>query len=418
MEGDAAQAAPCRSNPKALLMSEHGGAGPDVRDPIRSIAIISSIAFSLANFRGPLIEALVAAGVRVYALAPDHDDRTRDAMRRLGAEPVDISLDRTGMHPARDALDAIRLVGILRRLKPDATFAYFIKPVIYGSLAAKRAGVGRRYALVAGLGYVFTQDGRGDTLKRRLLRAAASALYRAALRVCDLVYFNNDEDIAQFVGAGLVARERVRRIAGTGVDLERLPAAPPVTSPPTFLLMARLLREKGIGEYVAAARIVRARHPDSRFLLLGGLDPNPGGFALEEVAGWAAEGVVEWAGHVDDVRPWIARSSVYVLPSYREGKPRSTQEAMAMGRPVVTTDAPGCRDTVEEGVNGFLVPVRNVRRLAEAMLRFVDEPGLIARMGAESRRIAEERFDVREINRIILGDLGIPAPAPGAPAAD
>ncbi|MEA3015147.1 MAG: hypothetical protein QOD42_3692 [Sphingomonadales bacterium] len=394
-------------------MSERGGANAESRDPIGSIAIITSIAFSLANFRGPLIEALVAAGLRVYALAPDHDEGTRAAVRALGAEPVDISLERTGMRPLRDARDAFRLAGTLRRLNPDATFAYFIKPVIYGSLAAKRAGVRRRYALVAGLGYVFTPGGGRETPKRRLLRAAVSRLYRRALRVCDLVYFQNEDDVAQFVGAGLVAPERVRRLAGTGVDLERLQAAPPVTSPPTFLLMARLLREKGIAEYVAAARIVRASHPEARFLLLGGFDPNPGGFTRAEVEGWAAEGAVEWAGHVDDVRPWIAQSSVYVLPSYREGKPRSTQEAMAMGRPIVTTDAPGCRDTVEEGVNGFLVPVRDVPRLAEAMLRFIGEPGLIAKMGAESRRLAEERFDVRRINATILADLGIAAPGTG-----
>lgn len=393
-------------------MSERGGANAESRDPIGSIAIITSIAFSLANFRGPLIESLVAAGIRVHALAPDHDESSRAAVRALGAEPVDISLERTGMRPLRDARDAIRLTRTLRRLKPDATFAYFIKPVIYGSLAARRAGVRRRYALVAGLGYVFTPDGSRDTLKRRLLRAAVSRLYRRALRVCDLVYFQNEDDVAQFVGAGLIAPGRVRRLAGTGVDLERLKAAPPVTGPPTFLLMARLLREKGIAEYVAAARIVRARCPQARFLLLGGFDPNPGGFTRAEVEGWAADGLVEWAGHVDDVRPWIAQSSVYVLPSYREGKPRSTQEAMAMGRPIVTTDAPGCRDTVEEGVNGFLVPVRDVPRLAEAMLRFIEEPGLIATMGAESRRIAEERFDVRKINATILADLGIAAPGP------
>ena len=352
-------------------MSERGGADSD--DPIRSIAIIANGAFSLVNFRGPLIEALVLAGVRVHALAPDHDDRSRVALRALGAEPVDISLDRAGLRPLRDLRDARRLAATLRRLKPDATFAYFIKPVIYGSLAAKRAGIGRRYALIAGLGYVFTGDGRPDTLKRRLLRTAVSALYRLALRACHLVYFQNDDDAAQFVGAGLVAPEKVRRLPGTGVDLERLPAAPPVTSPPTFLLMARLLREKGIAEYVAAARIVRARCPQARFLLLGGFDPNPGGFTRAEVDGWTADGIVEWAGHVDDVRPWIAQASVYVLPSYREGKPRSTQEAMAMGRPIVTTDAPGCRDTVEEGVNGFLVPVRR-ESARRAMLAIAETP--------------------------------------------
>jgi glycosyltransferase involved in cell wall biosynthesis len=173
------------------------------------------------------------------------------------------------------------------------------------------------------------------------------------------------------------------------------------------MLMARLLREKGIYEYVEAARAVRQQHPHARFLLLGGTDPNPGALTREEVAAWVAEGVVEWLGHVDNVRPWIASTSVYVLPSYREGKPRSTQEAMAMSRPVITTDAPGCRDTVIEGVNGFLVPVRDSAALADAMMRFIDQPELIPRMGRESRRIAEERFDVHRINRVMLVEMGI-----------
>jgi Glycosyltransferase len=177
----------------------------------------------------------------------------------------------------------------------------------------------------------------------------------------------------------------------------------PVTRPVTFLLAARLLREKGIVEYAEAARLVRSRHADARFILLGGLDTNPGGLRRDEIDAWVSEGVLEWPGHVPDVRPWLARASVYVLPSYyREGVPRSTQEAMAMARPVITTDAPGCRETVIDGRNGFLVPPRDPMSLAEAMERFVLDPELIVSMGEESRRIAEERFDVKRINRRMM----------------
>lgn len=381
---------------------------PGTGRAIQSLALISSFAFSIANFRGPLVEAMVAAGVRVYALAPDYDESTREAVRRLGAEPIDISLDRTGMRPVRDAIDWIRLTRLLRRLKPDATLSYFIKPVIYGSLAAKMAGVPNRYALVAGLGYAFTPDGSRETLKRKVLRSVASTLYAIAFRACRRVFFQNGDDIAELTGVGVIQPTKAFLLHGTGVDLERLSPAPHVEHPMTFLLMARLLREKGICEYAEAARTVLKTHPTARFLLLGGLDSNPGGLSRDEVAGWVAEGIIEWHGHVDDVRPWIAQSSVYVLPSYyREGKPRSTQEAMAMARPVITTDAPGCRDTVVEGVNGFLVPVRNSTALAEAMRRFVDDPALISRMGRESRGIAEERFDVHKINRIMLNEIGI-----------
>ena len=176
--------------------------------------------------------------------------------------------------------------------------------------------------------------------------------------------------------------------------------------PVTFLLAARLLREKGIVEYAEAARLVKARHSEVRFVLLGGLDPNPGGLSQAEVQAWAAEGLLEWPGHVA-VKPWLTKTSVFVLPSYREGVPRSTQEAMAMGRPVITTDAPGCRETVDEGVNGFLVPVRDVPALADAMLRFVQNPSLIESMGRESRRLAEMHFDVRKINAQLLKILEV-----------
>ena len=372
------------------------------------IALISNQAHSLLNFRAPLMRAMVARGVRVLALTPDYDDMSRAAVRALGAEPIDISLDRTSMRPARDLVDMFRLVRTLRRLKPDATFAYFIKPVIYGSLAARFAGVPRRYALVAGLGYVFTEDGAPPGWKRRLIQRIVSILYRAAFRTCDRVFFQNDEDAQHFIANGSLPPEKVVRVNGTGVDLAQYAPVPPVLRPVTFLLMARLLREKGICEYAMAARQVQAQHPDARFILLGGLDPNPGGLAQDEVEVWVREGILEWPGPVEDVRSWIAQASVYVLPSYyREGVPRSTQEAMAMGRPVITTDAVGCRETVVDGVNGFLVPVRDADALAAAMLRFIENPALIESMGRESRRLAEERFDVHKINEVMLEAMGI-----------
>lgn len=372
------------------------------KDPVRSIAIITSIAFSMANFRGPLIRRMISKGITVYALAPDYDEQTRAAVRALGAEPVDISLERTGLRPARDMADMVRLAGTLRRLRPDLVFGYFIKPVIYGTLAARLAGVRRRYALVAGLGYVFTPDGMRDGAKRRALRRIASILYRVAFRLCDRVFLQNGDDLAVLCAGGVLPRDKAVLISGSGVDLARFRPAPPVLAPVTFVLVARLLREKGIAEYVAAARRIRAEGEAARFLLLGDVDANPGGLRREEVERWVAEGVVEWPGQVPDVRTWLAQSSVFVLPSYREGKPRSTQEAMAMALPVVTTDAPGCRDTVEEGVNGFKVPVRDDRALEAAMRRFIDDPALIARMGQASRAMAKRLFDVHRINDAML----------------
>lgn len=361
----------------------------------------------MLNFRGPLIRDLVAAGVHVNALAPDYNDELRQSIQALGANPVDFQLTRTGMNPVRDGMDTLRLASLLRRLRPDVTLGYFVKPVIYGTLAAWLAGVSRRVAMIEGLGYVFTFSGDRQPWRRKLLKALVSSLYRFSLGRAHQVIFLNQDDLGEFVGASLVHEEKAVNLGGIGVDLSEWPVAPTHVQPVTFLLAARLLREKGIVEYAEAARLVKVRHPEVRFVLLGGLDPNPGGLSQAEVQAWVTEGLLEWPGHVV-VKPWLAQASVYVLPSYyREGLPRSTQEAMAMGRPVITTDAPGCRETVEEGVNGLLVPVRDVPALAEAMLRFVQNPSLIESMGRESRRLAEMHFDVRKINERLLGILGV-----------
>lgn len=371
-----------------------------------SCAIVTSQAFSMVNFRGPLIRDLVNAGVQVHALAPDYDDELRQKVFELGASPVDFCLTRTGMNPLSDGLDTLRLAGLLRRLRPDVTLGYFIKPVIYGTIAAWLAGVPRRVAMIEGLGYVFTVSGDRQTWRRKLLRTLVGELYRFALAKAQKVIFLNRDDLTEFIEANLVDEVKGINLGGIGVDLADWPLVPPINQPVTFLLAARLLREKGIVEYAEAARHVKAKYPDVRFILLGGLDPNPGGLPQSEVKSWVKEGLLEWPGHVA-VKPWLVQASVYVLPShYREGVPRSTQEAMAMGRAVITTDAPGCRETVKEGVNGFLVPVRDIPALARAMLQFVENPALISVMGRESRRLAEKSFDVHVVNARLLKILG------------
>ena len=378
----------------------------------KTIVLLSSSSLSLVVFRGEFMRKLAGRGLRVIALAPDFDPSGRERVRGLGAEPMDITLERTGLSPLRDLRDTVRLARLFRRLSPDAVVGYFIKPVIYGSIAATLARVPRRFALIAGLGYIFTDSGLRDNWRRKALRFAVSSLYRLALSLCDRVFFLNRDDRDSFLSAGRVAEDKVVLLPSEGIDLDRFSPAPPVTSPIRFLLIARLLREKGLFEFAEAARIVRERHPEAEFHLVGGADPNPGALSPDVVEGWVREGVLEWKGEIADVRPAIAMSSVYVLPSYREGKPISTQEAMAMARPIITTDVPGCRDTVEEGVNGFLVPVRDSRALAEAMIRFVEDPGLIAVMGAQSRRIAERNFDVAAINETIVAAIGLDRWAP------
>lgn len=376
--------------------------------PLRRLGLISNQAFSLVNFRGPLIRAWAERGVKVCALAPDFDAETRSAVRALGAEPVDYRLDRAGLSPVRDLADCAALVRCLRRLELDASFAYFIKPAIYGTLAARLAGIHRRFVMIEGAGYVFSDADDARSLRRRALRAGVVALYRAALSGAEQVFFLNRDDVDLFVANHMARPAQVLEIGGIGVELDRFSPAPLPDGPPVFLLAARLLAHKGVREYVEAARRMRVRHPELRFLLLGSPDLNPASVSEAELLRWHDEGLVEWQPHVTDVRPWLAQASVFVLPSwYREGVPRSIQEAMAMGRAVVTTDTPGCRDTVVPGESGLLVGRRSVDELVVALERFVAEPALAARLGAAARRRAEERYDVRRVNRVILSAMGL-----------
>jgi glycosyltransferase involved in cell wall biosynthesis len=371
---------------------------------MKTIAIISNQAFSIINFRGLLIKDIVGKNIKVYALAPDYDNEFRRQVLSLGAYPIDYQLARTGMNPVRDILDMFKLANLLRNLRPDVAVAYTIKPVIYGLLAAWIVRVPFRVAMIEGLGYIFTSSSYPWTRKRKWLRSVVSWLYRIALNRVHRAIFLNRDDINEFVDAGLVDISKVVYVRGIGIDLLEWVPVPIFKESITFLLAARLLREKGVIEYAEAARKVKALHPSTRFILLGALDVNPGGLSSIEVETWVKEGLLEWPGHVD-VKLWMAQASVFVLPSYREGLPRSTQEAMAMGLPIITTDAPGCRETVEQGRNGFMVPVRDIDALARAMLFFVRQPDSISPMGAASRCMAEEMFDVHKINSKILATI-------------
>lgn len=367
----------------------------------KRVALIGNQAFSMLNFRGPLIREMIVRGHEVFAFAPDFDEGGRSAIAALGAHPMDHGLQRTGMNPLRDAAGLWDLVGKLRAIRPDMALGYSIKPATYGVLAAWMAGVPKRFAMIEGLGHVFMEHPTG---RGRALRAAVALLYRTALGRADLTFFLNPDDRADFLRLRLVEAAKAKVIGGIGVDLAEWMPAAAVAEPMTFIFIGRLLREKGIADLIEAARLIKAAHPEARFLLLGDVDSNPSSVRREEVEEWVAEGLVTWPGQVD-VAPWIARSSVFVLPSYREGVPRSTQEAMAMARPVITTDVPGCRETVVEGRNGFLVPARDAKALASAMMKFVDTPELVTSMGAESRRLAEERFDAGKATAILADEM-------------
>ena len=369
------------------------------------IVIISALAQSLVNFRGPLLAALVSDGHEVVACAPGEDKDIRARLNELGVTYRAVNLDRTGLTPVKDLRALLGLSKLLKELRPDIVLSYNHKPIIYGSLAARLAGVPRKYSITTGLGFVFGED----TLKRRMLNALVSRLYRLALAENVAVFFQNPDDLAFFVRSKLVSYPtRAVLINGSGVDLDHFSEAPPYTQGPAFLLIARLIREKGIIEYVEAARTLKRRHPQAVFRLLGPFDDHPSCVKKPQLETWQREGVIEYLGEVKDVRPFIASASVFVLPSYYgEGTPRSTLEAMAMGRPIITTDTPGCRETVIGEENGFLVPTKDVTALVEAMEKFILRPDLIVPMGRQSRRIAAETYDVHNVNAIIMKTIGV-----------
>lgn len=365
---------------------------------MKRIVILGSYAPSLTNFRGPMLQAMSDAGHEVYACAPNASPEIIAALDSMGVHYEDVPLNRTGINPVEDVTTMTSLAAMFARLNPDVLLSYTIKPVIYGSLMAALTRVPRRFSMITGLGYVFIDSG----LKQRFIATAARQLYRLSLRTNDRIFFQNPDDRDLFESLGLIrSKEQAVLINGSGVDVDYY-APRPLPNSPVFLFIGRLLHNKGIREYVAAARKLKKAHPKTRFLLLGRLDNNPDAVSRETLQKWIDDEIIEYLGVVDDVRPIIAKSSVYVLPSYREGTPRTVLEAMSMGRPIITSDAPGCRETVVDGENGFLVSPRNSDALADAMERLIRTPALRSKMGRKSRRLCEEKYDVHLVNGVIL----------------
>jgi glycosyltransferase involved in cell wall biosynthesis len=360
---------------------------------------------SLINFRGPLLEALVYKGHEVTACAPNAPFDVRSALADIGVEYCHLSIDRAGMNPFKDGRTAHAMFCLFRSRRPDSVLTYTAKPIIWGSIAARSAGITSFFAIIEGLGYAYISEG---SFKQRFIQSLVSFLYRNALAHTKGVFFLNPDDMNEFRRKGILhPQTNAVLLNGIGVDLKHYSPSP-FPNAPVFLLLARLLEDKGIRIYRDAARALRKKHPGARFMLAGGHDENPGAIDKEEILKWQMEGDIEYLGELEDVRPILAQCLVYVLPtSYREGVPRTILEAMSMGRPIITTDTPGCRETVQEGVNGFLVPIKNATMLAVVMERFIAEPDLAKRMGRESRRIAEEKYDVHEVNRVILETMGL-----------
>jgi glycosyltransferase involved in cell wall biosynthesis len=374
------------------------GLGPHVQ----TVLLNGSYAKSLIAFRGKMIQEMLKRGHKVHVSAPDIEPETARALDSLGAIVHDLPLSRLGRNPLGDFRYAYSLWKLMGVIRPDRVIGYTIKPNIWGSIAARLRGVNAA-SMVTGLGFAF---GSGGGWRQYLLRSVSQKLYRFAVAGNDKVVFQNPDDIRDFICAGCLSdAQKAVMVNGSGVDINHF-CPVPLPEAPVFLMISRFLVSKGVREYIQAVPRVLAEYPDCKFLLVGFADEGVDGVPQTEVESWMRSGITN-LGHLEDVRPAIAQASVYVLPSYREGTPRTVLEAMAMGRAVITTDVPGCRETVTNFGNGFLVEVRNADSLAIAMRTLAASAALRTKMGAESRKTAVEKYAVDSVNNALLGYLGL-----------
>jgi glycosyltransferase involved in cell wall biosynthesis len=356
------------------------------------------------------MRALIQRGYTV-ASGGAAGDGFESQIEALGVPFAALPVDMKGINPGADLRLLRAFYAWYRKEKPDIVHHFTIKPVIYGSIAARLAGVPCIVNTVTGLGFVFMEE------RVAWLRRLVEWQYRAALACAHFTFFQNPDDRALFLTRRLVKPHRVGMLPGSGVDCTFFTPGysppGPSASPPSFLMVARLLREKGVYEFVEAARLVKRHFPAACFQLLGRRDArNPTVVAQHELAAWEAEGVVTWLGEVPDVRPFVRRAAVVVLPSYREGTPRALLEAAAMGKPIITTDAVGCREVVEDRINGLLVPVQDAPALAQAMMRMIERPAMREWMGRAGRKKVEQEFDEQLVlNKILhVYEHAVPTP--------
>lgn len=374
------------------------------------VVIIGTVASSFYGFRADLIRTLLKKGHQVYAFTSEYMAEDLKKIEKLGATPITYTLKRGGLNPLADIIATYQLSKKIKAIKPDLVFSYFSKPVIFGTLAAKLAKAPCIVGMLEGLGYTFTAQPEGLSKKTQIIKNIQVFLYKIALPQLDLLIFLNPDDPKDLLEKYTINVKNVEVLGGIGLNLKDYPYQPlsNIHLPLKFLFIGRLLKEKGIHEFVQAAKLVKKTYPDTEFIVLGAVDHhNLGALQQTELDSLISSNIIQYPGHVNNIKDWIAESHVFVLPSYREGVPRSTQEAMAIGRAIITTDVPGCRETVIDGVNGFLVPKWNPEALAEKMIYFIEHPEQIQLMGVESYKIAVEKFDAEKVNQRLVNILGL-----------
>ena len=365
---------------------------------MRTVLVSANTGWNLVNFRSGIIRAAREQGWRVVAAAPP-DPVADERLRALGCVVEPIAVDSVGLDPRRDLATLRRYRALMRQYRPSHYLSWTPKPNVYGSLAARMSGV-RAAVNVSGIGSVFIADS--------WLTRFVKLIYRVAFSGAGTIFFQNASDRGLFLAARLARADQVALLPGSGIDVEHFrPAPPPEGEALVFLLVARLLRDKGVEEYVAAAEMLRARGLRARFQLLGGVGvANPTAIPRARLEEWLAAGTVEYLGEADDVRPFIAAADCVVLPSYREGTARVLLEAGAMARPAVATDVPGCRDPVKDGRTGLLCEVRSAASLADAMARMAAfTPERRRAMGEAARAKIVAEYDQRIVVDRYMAEL-------------
>jgi len=367
------------------------------------VVVIAPKAYSFRQFRGELLLAMKANGHSVIAIAPDKDGQN-DA-EEFGASYKYVPFRRESTNPLSDLLLIVRLRKAIKEEKPDAVFSYAAKPVIYGSIAAHFAGIKNVYAMLAGLGTIYSID--KNSLKSKILKVITNLLYTLAFKFCNKVIFQNKDDLNELVRYGLLEKEKCNLVSGSGVNMDKYKVVK-LPLEPIFIMVSRILREKGVMEYCQAARIVKKDCQAARMQLLGPFDNGPEAIKYDHLKPFIDDGSLEYLGETTNVIPFIEQSAIFVLPSiYREGIPHSILEAMSMGRPIITTDGPGCRETVKRGMNGFLVPPHDPLALADAMIKLANDDNTRRQMGEASLQYCKERFNVSLVNRDMLRIMGL-----------
>ncbi|WP_284295489.1 glycosyltransferase family 4 protein [Thalassotalea loyana] len=367
------------------------------------VAVIGAYPDSIMSFRGAMIKAMVDAGHDVLVMSAPASAKVVKDVESLGARFQAYDVQRNGLNPIADLKTFWQLRNMLKSFQPDKVLAYTIKPVIWGGLACRLHRNVEFYGLITGLGYAFEKG----SLLRNLVNGLVKFLYRISLKKARHVIFQNNDNLALFVKLALCKDAQTKRVHGSGVSLSHYPFTPLPEQPPTFLLIARLLGDKGIREYVAAAETVKKSYPDCRFVLVGPEDSSPDKIEMSLIHQWHEQGVIEYLGETKNVLPFIQSCHVYTLPSYHEGLPRTVLEAMSVGRPILTTDAVGCRETVIDNRNGRLVKVKDSQALAEAMQWFLANQEQWGEMASASREFATELFDADKVNTEILSILNL-----------